>query len=350
MGQFLQGAVSFVPTLLIAIVVFGALIFIHELGHFLTAKWSGIKVNEFSIGMGPKLWGWQKGETLYALRLLPIGGYVSMEGEDEESDEPRAFQRAAVWKRIIVTAAGAVMNLALGFIVLLIVVCLQGQIVSRTVYGFQENAASQQSGLQQGDTIVAVNGRRCYIANDVSYELARSANGTADLTVERGGQTVELENVRFNSYTLEGQQQSGLDLSVYGLPLSPVAVLKEAGAWTMSYARLVVLSFADLVTGRIPVTDLSGPVGIVQTIGQVSTMGVESLLLLVALITVNLGVFNLLPVPALDGGRLVFLILEAVRRKPVPQKFEIAVNAAGFILLIGLMLFATFNDVTRLIA
>ena len=129
-----------------------------------------------------------------------------------------------------------------------------------------------------------------------------------------------------------------------------MAVLKEAGAWTMSYARLVVLSFADLVTGRIPVTDLSGPVGIVQTIGQVSTMGVESLLLLVALITVNLGVFNLLPVPALDGGRLVFLILEAVRRKPVPQKFEIAVNAAGFILLIGLMLFATFNDVTRLIA
>ena len=307
MGQFLQGAVSFVPTLLIAIVVFGALIFIHELGHFLTAKWSGIKVNEFSIGMGPKLWGWQKGETLY------------------------------------------VMNLALGFIVLLIVVCLQGQIVSRTVYGFQENAASQQSGLQQGDTIVAVNGRRCYIANDVSYELARSANGTADLTVERGGKTVELENVRFNSYTLEGQQQSGLDFIVYGLPLSPVAVLKEAGAWTMSYARLVVLSFADLVTGRIPVTDLSGPVGIVQTIGQVSTMGVESLLLLVALITVNLGVFNLLPVPALDGGRLVFLILEAVR-KPVPQKFEIAVNAAGFILLIGLMLFATFNDVTRLIA
>lgn len=351
MGQFLQGTVSFVPTLLIAIVVFGALIFIHELGHFLTAKWSGIKVNEFSIGMGPKLWGWQKGETLYALRLLPIGGYVSsMEGEDEESDEPRAFQRAAVWKRIIVTAAGAVMNLALGFIVLLIVVCLQGQIVSRTVYGFQENAASQQSGLQQGDTIVAVNGRRCYIANDVSYELARSANGTADLTVERGGKTVELENVRFNSYTLEGQQQSGLDFIVYGLPLSPVAVLKEAGAWTMSYARLVVLSFADLVTGRIPVTDLSGPVGIVQTIGQVSTMGVESLLLLVALITVNLGVFNLLPVPALDGGRLVFLILEAVRRKPVPQKFEIAVNAAGFILLIGLMLFATFNDVTRLIA
>ena len=221
MGQFLQGTVSFVPTLLIAIVVFGALIFIHELGHFLTAKWSGIKVNEFSIGMGPKLWGWQKGETLYALRLLPIGGYVSMEGEDEESDEPRAFQRAAVWKRIIVTAAGAVMNLALGFIVLLIVVCLQGQIVSRTVYGFQENAASQQSGLQQGDTIVAVNGRRCYIANDVSYELARSANGTADLTVERGGKTVELENVRFNSYTLEGQQQSGLDFIVYGLPLSP---------------------------------------------------------------------------------------------------------------------------------
>ena len=350
MGQFLQGAISFAPTLLIAIVVFGALIFIHELGHFLTAKWSGIKVNEFSIGMGPKLWGWQKGETLYALRLLPIGGYVSMEGEDEESDEPRAFQRAAVWKRIIVTAAGAVMNLVLGFIVLVIVVCLQGQIVSRTIYGFQENAASQQCGLQQGDTIVAVNGRRCYIANDISYELARSANGTADLTVERDGETVQLEDVRFNSYTLNGQQQSGLDFIVYGLPLSPVAVLTEAAAWTMSYARLVVLSFADLVTGRIPVTDLSGPVGIVQTIGQVSTLGLESLLLLVALITVNLGVFNLLPVPALDGGRLVFLILEAIRRKPVPQKFEIAVNAAGFVLLIGLMLFATFNDITRLIA
>ena len=350
MGQFLQGAFSMVPTILIAVVVFGALIFIHELGHFLTAKWSGIKVNEFSIGMGPKLWGWQKGETLYALRLFPIGGYVSMEGEDEESEEERSFQRAAVWKRIIVTVAGAVMNLILGFLVLVVVVCLQGQIVSRTVYGFQENAASQQCGLQQGDTIIAVNGRRCYIANDISYELARSANGTADLTVKRNGETVQLENVKFNSYTINGEEQSGLDFIVYGLPLSPLSVVKEAAAWTLSYARLVVLSFADLVTGRIPVTDLSGPVGIVQTIGQVSTMGLESLLLLVALITVNLGVFNLLPVPALDGGRLVFLILEAIRRKPVPQKFEIAVNAAGFVLLIGLMLFATFNDVTRLVA
>ena len=182
-------------TILASILVFGSVIFIHELGHFVTAKLCGIKVNEFSLGMGPALLRFEKGDTTYALRLLPIGGFVSMEGEDEESDDEHSFSKAKVWKRFLVVAAGAVMNMILGFLVLVILVCRQSAITSRTVSVFSENASTQASGLQVGDEILAVNGRRCFIADDVIYELVRTQNGTADLTVLRDGKKVLLEDV-----------------------------------------------------------------------------------------------------------------------------------------------------------
>lgn len=338
-------------TVLASVLVFSSVIFIHELGHFLTAKFSGIQVNEFALGMGPTLFHLDRGGTTYALRLFPIGGFVSMEGEDEDekSDNPAAFPNAPVGNRILVTVAGAVMNVLLGFLVLVGIVCSQNLISTRTVLEFYEGATTQQTGLREGDTIVAVNGRRCFTANDIIYEFARTQQGTADLTVVRDGSRVQLHGVQFSTYERDGVQQLIIDFKVLGQKKTFGGVLREAGLWTLSLGRMIVLSLTDILTGRIAVNNLSGPVGIVSAISEATSAGWEPLFMLLALITINLGIFNLLPVPALDGGRLVFLILEAIRRKPVNQKYEMLVHAAGFVLLIGVMLFATFNDVTKLI-
>lgn len=344
----------FLTTALASVFVFGTVIFIHELGHFLAAKYSGIKVNEFALGMGPTIFSITRKETKYALRLFPIGGFVSMEGEDEDSESKGSFTKAPVSNRILVTVAGAIMNVILGFIVLLIVVLSQKTIISRTVAEFiTPDASTAKSGLMVGDEIIAVNGRRCFIANDISYEFARTQQGTADLTVLRDGKKVELENVVFD--TVEGTEETAglpqlvIDFRVYPVEKNVFNVLREAGNWTLSLSRLVVLSFIDLVSGRVAINNLSGPVGIVTAIGQASSMGFLSVLMLLALITINLGVFNLLPLPALDGGRLVFYIIEAIRKKPISHKYEIAVNAIGFTLLMALMVFVTFNDITKLL-
>ncbi len=298
MASFFSSAGSFLITVLASVFVFGIVIFIHELGHFLTAKFSGIQVNEFALGMGPTLSSFTRGGTKYGLRLFPIGGFVSMEGEDEESEEAGSFTKAPVGNRILVTVAGAVMNLLLGFVVLVCVVCSQQLISTRTVAEFYEGSSTQQSGLQVGDTIVAVNGRRCFIANDIIYEFARTQQGQADLTVLRDGKRVQLDNVVFDTYEENGVNQLVIDFKVLGEKKTVGSVLKEAGNWTLSLGRMVVLSLTDLITGRIAVNNL---------------------------------------------------IIEAIRRKPISQKYEIAINAAGFILLIGLMIFATFNDITKLI-
>lgn len=349
MQAFLSSAGSFLLTALASLFVFGSVIFIHELGHFCAAKYSGITVHEFALGMGPTIFKWKRKETTYALRLFPIGGFVSMEGEDEESENAGSFTRAPIGNRILVVIAGAVMNLVLGFLVLIVLVCMGDSITSRTVAEFYPDAATQASGLAVNDKILAVNGRRCFTANDIFYEFARTQKGTADFTVLRNGEQIELPGVTFDTYEEDGQTQLVLDFKVFGVKKTVSNVLQASFNWMLSLGRMILLSLTDLVTGRIPVNNLSGPVGIVTAIGQASGMGLYELLTLLALITINLGIFNVLPLPALDGGRLVFLLIEAVRRKPIKQKYEIAVNAAGFVFLIGLMLFATFNDVTRLI-
>ncbi len=350
MQNILNSVLPFIISVLASVFVFGSVIFIHELGHFIAAKKSKITVHEFALGMGPTIFKKEKNGTIYALRLLPIGGFVSMEGENEESDDEGSFTKAPLLNRIIVIVSGAIMNLILGFLVLVVIVNMGSAIITRTVAEFDEGASTKASGLQVNDTIVAVNGRRCFTANDIIYEFARTQEGTADLTVERNGQTIELDNVVFDTYTDEnGMKQLVLDFRVIGEEKTFFNVIEGAFNWALSLVRMVIVSLADLVTGRVAINSLSGPVGIVTAISEASSMGLENLLLLMALISINLGVFNLLPVPALDGGRLLFLIIEAIRRKPLPQKYEIAVNAAGFLLLIGLMLFTTFNDITRLL-
>ena len=337
-------------TTLASVLVFGLVILIHESGHFIAAKCSGIRVNEFSLGMGPKLLQFGKGETKYSLRALPIGGYVSMEGEDEDSEDPRAFGRAPVLNRILVVAAGAFMNMLLGFLVLCGITCSEDAITSRTVSRFYDHASTQASGLQLGDTILSVNGRKCYVADDILYEFARIDSGTAEMVVLRDGKKVTLPAVTFETREEEdGTRQIVIDFAVLPIGKNVLTVAREAVNGTISYARLVFLSFVDLITGRAAINDLSGPVGIVSVIAQTVSYGLKPLFLLLTLITVNLGVFNLLPLPALDGGRLFLLLFEAAFRRRIPEKYEAAINMAGFVLLLLLMVFVTYNDISRLI-
>ena len=354
-------------TLVISVLIFGLVVMIHELGHFICAKKAGIQVNEFSIGMGPALFTTVRGGTRYSVRALPIGGYVSMEGEDEELDEPEPeqvleslgageaekprglpFPQVKVWKRIIVVAAGAVMNLILGFLVLLLMLAFGDPGASKTVGFVEEGSPVEAAGLQVGDEILAVNGHHCFVMNDVLYELQRTPDQSADLTVKRNGQIVQLDDVGFELVENGDSVTMNIGFKVYALEKNVKTVVSQAFSYTLFYARLVLRSLIDLVVGRVSVNELSGPVGIVSAIGQAASMGMAEVLSLLALLTVNLGVFNLLPMPALDGGKLVFLALEGIFRRPVPKKFEILVNAAGMCFLFGLMIFATFNDIVRL--
>lgn len=337
--------------ILLTLVIFLVIIFIHELGHFLVAKWSGVRVNEFALGMGPTIFSRQKGETLYSVRAFPIGGFCSMEGEDNGSEDPRAFCNIVVWKRMLVVVSGALMNLLLGFGLIVGITAASDVITSNTVASFSENASTEATGLQVGDTILAVNGRSVLVENDIAYELLRDADGVVDMTVRRDGEKVELQGVTFAMTEGEdGTQSLTVDFKVVGEKITVGSVLSYSARKTVSIARLVWISLVDLVTGHASLNDLAGPIGMTQVVGQAAKIGVSSLLLLAAFITVNVGIFNLLPIPALDGGRLLFLIVEAVRRKRIKPEYEAYVHLAGFALLILLMIVVAFNDVWRLIS
>ena len=361
-------------TLIAALIVFSAVIAIHEFGHFTVAKLCGIQVNEFSIGMGPALWRKIYKGTQYSLRALPVGGYVALEGEESpESQQAEAardereaedenpvppeqrtgipLNEAPVWQRVLVMVAGAFMNFVLGFVVLVILIAAQNEpITSKTIYAIQDGALCGQTGLQAGDKVLAVNGRRCFVANDILYELVRTRSYSADFTVLRDGQKVQLPGVQFDTWQDEqGETHMSIGFSVYGLEKTPGNVLREASNSVLYYGRIVFTSLVDLVRGRESINNLSGPVGIVSAIGQAASYGWQDLLELLALITVNLGILNLLPFPALDGGKVVFLIIEGVTGHAVPEKLQSVLTLATFGLLFGLMLFATYNDILRLI-
>ena len=369
----------FFITFLAALLVFGAVIAIHEFGHFSVAKLCGIQVNEFSIGMGPALWKKTHKGTQYSLRLLPVGGYVALEGEESpESQNLSAadggssptrggvpegdgevlsptgvpLNEAPVWQRMLVMAAGAFMNFVLGFVVLVLLIGLRSEpITSRVIYAVEDGALCGQTGLQAGDKVLAVNGRRCFVANDMLYELVRTEQYRAAFTVLRAGKTVELPDVQFDTWAdANGETHMKLGFTVYGIQKTPLNMLKEAGSSVLYYGRIVYTSLADLLRGRESINDLSGPVGIVTAIGQAASYGLEDLMELLVVITINLGILNLLPFPALDGGKLVFLLIEGVTGYVVPEKIQSGLTVAAFALLFGLMLFATYNDILRLIA
>lgn len=342
--------------ILIAILFFGLIIAIHELGHFLSAKLFKVKVNEFSLGMGPAIFKKKKGDTQYSLRCLPIGGYVSMEGEDSESEDENAFCKKKWWKKFIIVAAGAIMNLILGLIFVTVLTCMDDLIGTTQIHSFYENATSAQYGLEAGDDIKEINGTAIFSSRDVSYCLQRDDDGIYDFVVDRNGEKVTVEGVQFERKTDEnGNKTIIYDFIIVGVEKTPLNVLATAIKDTVSIARLVWLTLFDLATGHYGINDLSGPVGTVSIIADVTSEAVstganfDAIIYIMALITINVGVFNLLPVPALDGGRLFFIIIEAIRKKPIPAKYEGFIHAAGLALLLLLMLVITFNDIRNLI-
>ena len=340
--------------IIIGILIFGVLIASHELGHFTAAKALGVRVNEFSVGMGPALLKRQRGETLYALRAFPIGGYCAMEGEDELSEDSRAFSSAAAWKRLIILVAGSAANFLVGFLIVLILFSVTAKgFYTTTVRGFADGSTlSESTGLQSGDRLVKINGERIWLRGDIDTVLSRSGSDSADVTVERGGSTVELRGV-----SLTYQNSAELRFTVRRATVG--AQLENAWYHSVDFVRLVRMGLVDLVTGNAGVKDLSGPIGIVDTITEIGTdqsysrgEALGNVLYLAAFIAVNLSVMNMLPIPALDGGRVFFLLLtwviEKIIRRKLDPKYEGYIHAVGLVLLIGFMLVVMYNDIVRL--
>ena len=349
-------------TLIYALLIFCLLIFFHELGHFTLAKLCGVKVNEFALGMGPAVLKKQKGETLYSLRCIPVGGYCAMEGEDEESDNPRAFTSKAWWKRLIILAAGSFMNFLTGLVVLaLIYSCVAGFSTAK-ISGFFDGCPLESSqGLQVGDELYKIDGRRVYIYSDVGTLLARNKTGTFDLVVKRDGKLIKLDDFEMKQqlYEVDGEQQYKYGL-YFGYEEKTVGtVLKNTWYTALDFARLVWMSLGDLVSGLVSVNDMSGPVGVVSAIAQTGESaattadGILNVLYLGAFIAVNLAVMNMLPLPALDGGRAFLLLVNtgftAITKKKIPSKYEGYIHAAGMILLLAFMAFITFKDIWKLV-
>lgn len=343
--------------IIIGILLFELIIFCHEGGHFIAAKLSGVRVNEFALGMGPKLFQFTKGETTYSLRLLPIGGYCAMEGEDEQSEDPKAFGNKPVWKRIIIVCAGAFMNIVLGLLMMLIIVVQQPMYATTTVDAFPENSVTQQNGLREGDRFVSIDGYAVYNSRDITFALATVQDYKADFVVERDGKNIDLGEIKLATRTDdEGNKTLVLDFYVVPQERTFLSVLQQTWEQTVSVVRITWYSLIGLITGRFGFNTLSGPIGIVSAISDVASAGLQinflsafnNILSVMMLITVNLGIVNMLPLPALDGGRLVFLIIEGIRRKPVPAKYEGVVHGVGFALLMVFMAVVAFNDIVRL--
>lgn len=334
----------------LALLVFGCLIFIHELGHFLTARLFGVTIKEFSIGMGPKLFSKtsEKSGTAYSVRLLPIGGYVSMEGEDEASEDANAFGNKAAWKRLIITVAGAVMNILLGILLMFILVFSTKSLASNTIAEFKENSVSSSS-LMVGDRVVKVENIPVNTGNELVYEIMHKGAKPLDLTVIRDGEKILLEDVTFGSETEAGYDFGTVDFYVYSENPTFVNLLKHAFFRSLSTVKMIWDSVIDLVSGKYGIEAVSGPVGATTAIGDAAAAGGTNFFYIVVVITMNLGVMNLLPFPALDGGRLIFLLIELVLRKRVKPEIEGYINFAGLIILFALMILITFKDIMGLI-
>lgn len=337
-------------TIIAAILIFALLIFIHELGHFIMAKATGIRVLEFALGMGPKLVKFQKGETLYSIRAFPIGGFCAMEGEDTNSDDPHALNNKPAWARLLVLVAGAFMNILLGFVLLCLMIGSQPQVATTVVGNVENGSAAYEAGLRTGDEIRKIDGARTHLYDDIMWETAGKNGEETNFTVRRDGEELDIpiRPRESGGKYVYGFSGSAADNS-FGL------TVKNAYYGTFFYSKLIIESLFDLITGEVKITQLSGPIGIVSEIGSAvqeavkpGGVGLLQLLNLAVLLTINLGIFNLLPIPALDGGRILFVLVEIVRRKPLPPEKEGMVHMIGFAALILLSIFIAFMDVMKL--
>ncbi|MDO4581121.1 MAG: RIP metalloprotease RseP [Bacillota bacterium] len=332
-------------TAIAAIAVFCLLILSHEFGHFIVAKWSGVYVEDFSLGMGPKLLQWQGKETTYTLRPFPIGGWCKMRGEDEDSDDPRAFNNAKIWKRILTVFAGPLMNFVIAIVLFIIIFMMLGTASSENVAGkIQPGQPAEAAGMQAGDRILSVNGIEIATWEQIGPAVNSLPPGSElSVLVERDGQQLILSitpvfNEEYQLWML-GIEAERLRQNLF----TAIALGCKQSIW---FVKELILALISMFTGQAPV-DVAGPVGIVTIIGDSARYGLQSLLLLTAYLSINLGLLNLFPLPALDGSRIIFLAIEGLRGRPIDRRKEGMVHFVGLMALMALM---TYNDILRLIA
>lgn len=332
-----------IGTILIAIVIFGFLIIIHEFGHFITAKLLKVKVEEFAIGMGPKIFSRQGKETLYTLRCIPMGGFCKMLGEDESTYTEGSFNSKSKPARIVILAAGSIMNI-LGCIVLIIVISLMMGVPSTTIDQVEQNYPAYHAGLENGDKITSINGEKVKDWDDITNIISDESEGTYKVDIDRNG----------NPMSLNISSQYDDDLARYRVGISPsreTNVVSSIGLGfqqTWMYVKLIFSSLGQLITGQASTNDLMGPIGVVSVVGETVQYGITALFNLAAVISLNLAIFNLLPIPALDGSRIVFIIIEWIKGSPVKPEREGMIHFIGFSLLLVIAVFVAYHDILRL--
>lgn len=354
---------SIIVAILFAVILFSVLIFVHELGHFVTAKLSGVQVNEFSMFMGPVIAKWRRGDTQYSIRCIPIGGYCAMEGEDEDTDNPRSFQKAAWWKRLIILAAGSFMNFVIGVVIVSIVLFCQPTYTTTELAQVEPwSSVAVEGGLQTGDVIVSFNGQSTSIYEDFSLATMLAPDSSYDVEIIRNGQKLLLEDVPFTRQAVD--DGNGGQLMLYGISFKRVpttfdSVPGRIFPTAFNYVKTVIVSLKMMLTGQAGLRDMTGAVGIVQIMSEsaaaakTTSDAVLNMLFFGGFIAINLSVMNILPIPALDGGRIVGLLLttavEKVTRRKIDPKFEGYVHAIGMIALLALMAVITFKDIFTII-
>ena len=335
--------------ILLAVLVFGAMIFFHELGHFAFAKIFKVKINEFSIGMGPKLLSKKfKDEVIYSIRLFPIGGFVSMAGEDDESDDPNSYDKKPAWQRFIIVIAGATMNILIAVVIIFFLTITVPRYGTTTVHSVPDDF-SFESGLLAGDEIIKVNNTSVKTLDELSYEIMYNGNKPIDLTVVRNGEKQVLKNIQFPTFEQDGEKFGKINFTIKGEDRTFLTIIKNTYHSSVSTVKMIWDSLIGLLTGRFGINQVSGPIGVTGAIVQVAKYGPRQFFYMVAVISMNLGVFNLLPIPALDGGSLVFTGIEMIFKKRVPQKIEQNIKFAFLILLLALVVFVSIKDVITLI-
>ncbi|MCL2312378.1 MAG: M50 family metallopeptidase [Firmicutes bacterium] len=341
-----------------ALLIFNCVILVHELGHYLAARKFNVKVSEFAIGMGPKIFKFEKDGILYSIRCFPIGGFCEMEGEDDPMNESGSFHKKPIWQRVTILVAGAFMNVILGVVFSLLLCLYKEGVPTTTVSRFASSSASEKTGLKTGDEIIAINDYKTHIERDIVFAISTSNTESFKIDVIRNNKLVTLRNVYFTFVqSRNGSYVPEIDFFLLREPKNFVNVINYSVIDVGSVIRMAYRSIVGLILGKFSVKDVAGPVGIASQVGNITNQGLEidflfaimNVLAFMMMVSVSIGIFNLLPFPALDGGRIVMLIPEMLTKKPVSQKVESIVHAVGFWSLMLLLVAVTYNDILRTI-
>jgi regulator of sigma E protease len=338
-------------TIIAFLLVFGGVVFIHELGHFLFAKLFNIEVSEFALGFGPKLISKKIGETRYRINIIPLGGYVKIAGMDhDDSEDQRSFNFKPLWQRFLVIFTGPLMNFVLAFL-LFFLVFLNTGVPSGTVVELgklQPNSPAILAGLQSGDQVISINGQKVLGLREMIGTIESNPGQELSFQVERQGRLIEISVIpRADSETGLGKINAEIMEKPVLKKIGIVPAFKHGITWTFQVVVVIINGLREMITGKMA-PDFTGPLGIAQLAGEAARSGFADLLWLAAVLSVNLGLFNLLPIPALDGGRLLFFVFEFVRGKPVDPKKEQIVHYVGFVLMMVLFLLVTYKDILKL--